>query len=47
MKLELDRCELGQECLSEMCSALRVNTALNALDLSNNVLGDGKSLGTL
>ena len=42
--LQLDQCGIGPEGLSELCSALEVNTTLTKLDLSFNTF-DGHSLG--
>ena len=44
--LQLQRCGIGPEGLSELCSALEVNTTLTELDLSGNTF-DGHSLASL
>ena len=44
--LQLLGCGIGLEGLSELCSALEVNTTLTELDLSDNTL-DGHSLASL
>ena len=38
--LKLWKCGIGPEGLSELCSALEVNTTLTVLDLSNNRFDD-------
>ena len=47
--LQLIRCGIGPEGLSELCSALEVNTTLTKLDLSLNTFDDHSlaSLGKL
>ena len=47
--LILQGCGIGPEGLSELCSALEVNTTLTELDLSKNVFDDHSlaSLGKL
>ena len=47
--LILQRCGIGPEGLSELCSALEVNTTLTELDLSYNMFHDHSlaSLGKL
>ena len=49
MSLKLWECSIGPEGLSELCSALEVNTALTKLDLSENRFDDNSiaSLGKL
>ena len=44
--LQLQRCDIGPEGLSELCSALEMNTTLTELDLSDNTF-DGHSLASL
>ena len=44
--LQLRNCGIGPEGLSELCSALEVNTTLTKLDLSWNMF-DGHSLASL
>ena len=44
--LKLQDCGIGPEGLSELCSALEVNTTLTKLDLSANRF-DGHSLASL
>ena len=38
--LQLRRCGIGPEGLSELCSALEVNTTLTELNLTRNTLDD-------
>ena len=47
--LHLQRCGIGPEGLSELCSALEVNTTLTSLNLRENAVDDGRlaSLGKL
>ena len=49
--LKLQKCDIGPEGLSELCSALEMNTTLTELDLSLNMFHDHKyslaSLGKL
>ena len=47
--LQLHACHIGPEGLSELCSALEVNTTLTELDLSVNMFDDHSlaSLGKL
>ena len=47
--LKLQKCDIGPEGLSELCSALEVNTTLTELDLSLNMFHDHSlaSLGKL
>ena len=47
--LQLRRCGIGPEGLSELCSAVEVNTTLTELDLSLNTFDDHSlaSLGKL
>ena len=47
--LRLEACRIGPEGLSELCSALEVNTTLTELDLSANMFDDHSfaSLGKL
>ena len=47
--LQLLGCDIGPEGLSELCSALEVNTTLTELDLSRNTFDDHSlaSLGKL
>ena len=44
--LHLEKCGIGPEGLSELCSALEVNTTLTELDLSYNTF-DGHSLASV
>ena len=44
--LQLQTCGIRREGLSELCSALEVNTTLTELDLSSNTF-DGHSLASL
>ena len=44
--LKLQKCDIGPEGLSELCSALEVNTTLTILDLSYNRFDD-RSLASL
>ena len=47
--LQLQQCGIGPEGLSELCSALEVNTTLTELNLSVNTFDEHSlaSLGTL
>ena len=47
--LQLQYCVIGPEGLSELCSALEVNTTLTELDLAHNMFDDDSlaSLGKL
>ena len=38
--LKLQGCGIGPEGISELCSALEINTTLTELDLSYNTFGD-------
>ena len=44
--LKLEQCDIGLEGLSELCSALEVNTTLTELNLSDNAF-DNHSLASL
>ena len=44
--LQLRECGIGPEGLSELCSALEVNTTLTEIDLSDNTF-DGHSFASL